>query len=72
MKTILEPLYTNKYIIKNLFNFATGSADQDFSNLMVSIAIDSLPINIYLKYTKTVCNNKLSKCNGIIYGLKKS
>ena len=34
--SILEPLTTNKYTVKDWFNFATEIADQDSSNFMGS------------------------------------
>ena len=34
--TILEPLTTNRYEVKDSYNFATEIIDQDFSNFMGS------------------------------------
>ena len=69
---ILESLPTNKYTVKDSFNFATETAEQDSSNFMVSLDIDSLFINITLEETTEICTNNLSKNNNIVHGLKKS
>ena len=47
----LEPLITNKYTVKNLFNFASKIFEQDSSNFMGSLDIDSLFTNISLEET---------------------
>ena len=47
----LESLTTNKYIVKDSFKFTTEIVDQDFSNFMGSLDIDSLFTNITLKET---------------------
>ena len=56
---ILEPLTTNKYTVKDSFNFATEIADQDSSNFMSSLDIDSLFTNIPLGETVEMCTNEL-------------
>ena len=53
---ILEPLTTNKYTVKNLFNFATEIVEQDSSNLMGSLDIDSLFANISLEEIIEICS----------------
>ena len=52
---ILEPLTTNKYTVKDSFNFITEIADQDSSNSMSSLEIDSLFTNISLEQTIEIC-----------------
>ena len=69
---ILEQLTTNKYTVKDSFNFATGIVEQDSSNFMGSLDIDSLFTNIPLKETIEICNKNLFKNNEIVDGLKKS
>ena len=69
---ILEPLTTNKYTVKDSFNFATEIAEQDSTNCMGRLDIDSLFINILLEETIEICTNNLFKNNGIVHGLKKS
>ena len=68
---ILEPLTNNKYIVKDLFNFATDIAEQDFSNFMGSLDIDSLFTNISLEETIEICTNNLFKNSDVVHGLKK-
>ena len=48
---ILEPLTTNKYTVKDFFNFATEIVEQDSSKFMGSLDIDSLFTNIPLEET---------------------
>ena len=56
---ILEPVTANKYTVKQSCNFACGIADQDSSNLMGSLDIDSL-------FTKIQIED-----NEIVHGLEK-
>ena len=49
--SILEPLTTNKYTVKDFVNFATEIVAQDSSNFMGSLDIDSLFTNIPLEET---------------------
>ena len=53
---ILEPLTTNRYAVKDSFNFATEIVGQDSSNCM-----DSLEI----------CTNEFFKKIGMVHSLKK-
>ena len=46
---IPEPLTKNKYAVKDLFNFSTEFVEQDSSNFMEILDIDSLFTNIHLK-----------------------
>ena len=48
---ILETLTNKKYAVKDLFNFASEIVEQDYSNFMASLDIDSLFTNIPLKET---------------------
>ena len=72
MAHILEPLTTNKYTVKDLLNFATEIVEQDSSNLMGSLDIDSLFANIALEETIKICTNNIFKHGRIVHGLKKS
>ena len=69
---ILEPLTNNKYTVKDSFNFATEIVEQDSSNFMGSLDIDSLFTNIPLEETIEICTNNLFKNKDIVHGLKKS
>ena len=51
---ILEPLTTNKYRVKDSFNFATEIVEQDSRNFMSRLDIDSLFTNIPLKFALTI------------------
>ena len=68
---ILEPLTNNKYAVKDSFNFATEIVEQDSSNFMGSLDIDSLFTNIPLEETIEICTNKLFKNSDIVHVLKK-
>ena len=68
---ILEPLTTNKYTVKDSFNFATGTVEQDSSNFMGSLDIDSIFTNIPLEETIKICTNIFLKNNSIVHVLKK-
>ena len=68
---ILEPLTNNQYAVKDSLNFASEFVDQDSSNFIGSLDIDSLLTNIFLKETIRICTNILYKNNEIIHGLKK-
>ena len=69
---ILEPLTKNKYTVKDSFNFATETVEQDLSNFMGSLDIDSLFTNIPLEETIGICPNNLFNNSNIVHGLKKS
>ena len=58
----LEPLTNNKYTVKNLFNFVV---EQDSSNIMGTLDVDSLFANIPLEETIEICTN-------IVHGWQKS
>ena len=63
--SILEPLTTNKYTIKDLLNFAIEIVEQASSNI-----VDSL--DTPLEETIKICTNNLFKTSNIVNGLKKS
>ena len=63
--SILEPLTTNKYTIKDLLNFAIEIVEQASSNI-----VDSLDTT--LEETIKICTNNLFKTSNIVNGLKKS
>ena len=67
---ILEQSTTAKYTIKNLFNCSTKFFEQDWSNVMGSLDIDSIFTKISLKETIEICTNNLFK-RDIVHGLKK-
>ena len=68
---ILEPLTNNKNTVIDSFNFATEIVEQDSSNLMGSLDIDSLFTSIPLEETIESCNNNLFKNSDIDQGFKK-
>ena len=68
---ILELLTTNKYTVKHSFSFATEIVEQDSSNFMGSLDIDSFCTNITHEETIEICTNELFKNNGIVHSLKK-
>ena len=70
--SILEPITTNKYTVKDSFKFATEIVEQDSKNFMGSLDIDSLFTNIPLEETIEICINNLFKNEDIVHGLKKS
>ena len=69
---ILEPLATNKYTVKDLFQFGIEIVEQDFSNFLGSLDIDSVFANIALEETIMICTKNIFKHNGIVRGLKNS
>ena len=58
---IVEPLTINKYTVKDSFNFAPEIVEQDSSNFMDSLDIDSLFTNIPHEETIKICTNGLFK-----------
>ena len=62
----LEPLTSNKYLIKDLFNFATEIVGHNCSNFMGSLGIESLFTKIFLEE-----NNSKDLKNNIVLGLQK-
>ena len=69
--SIFEPSITNKYTVKDSFNFATEIVEQDSSNFMGSLDIDSFFNNIPLEETMEICANNHFKNKDIVHGLKK-
>ena len=69
---ILDSLTANKNTVKDLFNTATGNVEQDSSNFMGNLDIDSLFTNIPFKESIKICNNNIFKNIDIVHGLKKS
>ena len=67
----LEPSTNKKYAVNDSFNFATEIVEQDSSNFMGSLDIDSLFTNIPLEETIKSCTNNLFKSSNIVHGLKK-
>ena len=66
----LEPLTKNKYTVKDSFNFAPETVEQDSSNFMGSLDIDSLFTNISLEQTIGICINNYFNNSDIVHGLK--
>ena len=62
-----------KYLVPILepYNFATEIFEQDSSNFMGSLDIDSLFSNMPLVETIEICINDLFKNSDIVHGLKK-
>ena len=56
---ILETVITTKYTAKDSFNFVSEFVEQDSSNFMGSIDINSLFTNIPLEETIEICTNNL-------------
>ena len=69
--SILEPLTNNKYTVKDSFNFATEIVEQNSSNFMWSLDVDSLFTNIPSEETIKICTNDLFKNSDIVHCLKK-
>ena len=69
---ILKPLITNKYTVKDTFNSDIEIVEQDSSNFMGSLGIDSHFTNILLEETMEICTNNLFKNNDIVHVLKKN
>ena len=69
---ILKPLTTNKFPVKDSFNFAMEIDEQDSSNFMGSLDIDLLFTGIPLEEAIEICTYNLFKKNGIVHGLRKS
>ena len=63
----LEPLTSNKYLIKDLFNFATEIVGHNCSNFIDSLGIESLFTKIFLEE-----NNSKALKNNIVLGFAKS
>ena len=60
-----------KYLVPILEHFAAKIVEQDSSNFMESLDIDSLFTNIPLEETIEICTNNLFKNIDIVHGLKK-
>ena len=58
---ILESLITNKYAVKDSFNFATEIIDQDSTNFMGRLYIDSLFTSMPVDKTIGICTSNLFK-----------
>ena len=68
---ILEPLTNNKHTVKDSFNFATDIVEQDISNFMGSLDIDSIFTNILLEETIKIYLNKFIKTATLFMVFKK-
>ena len=68
---ILESLTNNKYTVKDSFNFATDTVEQDISNFMGSLDIDSIFTNILLEETIKIYLNKFIKTATLFMVFKK-
>ena len=62
----LEPLTSNKYLINDLFNFATEIVGHSCSNFMGSLGIELLFTKIFLEE-----NNSKDLKSNIVLGLQK-
>ena len=69
---ILEPLTTNKYAVRDLFNFATEIVEQDSSHFMGPLDIDSLFSNISLEEIIEISTYNFFENSDIVHGLKNS
>ena len=68
----LEPLTTNKFIVKNSFNLATEILEQNSSNFMGCLDIDLLFTTIPFEETIEICTKKFFKNNDIVHCMKKN
>ena len=59
--SILKPLTTNEFTVKDSFHFAEEIVDQQHDLFMGSLDVDSLFTNIYLEETIESCTNELFK-----------
>ena len=67
----LEPLTTNKYTMKDLFNFPTEIVDQAYKNFTGSLDNDSLITNIPFEEIIKICTNELCKHTDLFMVSKK-
>ena len=59
--TILKPLISNEFTIRDSFRFAEEVVDQQPDFFVDSLDEDSLFANIYLEETMKICTNELFK-----------
>ena len=69
--SILEPLTTNEFTIKNSFSFAENIRSQNSKYIMASLDVDSLFTNIPLDETIDICIKELFKNNTNVNNLTK-
>ena len=69
---LIEPITTNKYTVKDSFQFAQEIADYDSNLFMSSLDVTSLFTNIPLKETTDIICNELFKNKELINGIDKS
>ena len=69
---ILESLTSNKYTVKDSFNFVIDIVKHNFSTFRGSLAIDSLFTNIPLEEATKICTKNCFKSNDTVHGLKKN
>ena len=69
--SILKPLTTNEFTVKDSFHFAQGIVDQH-DLFMGSLDVDSLFTNIPLEETIEICTNELFKESETVDGLSKT
>ena len=69
---ILEPITTNKFTIKNSFEFAKEVIEQDYGLLMASLEVESLFTNIPLKQTINISCDSLFGNEAKINNLNKN
>ena len=63
---------TNKFTVKDYFNFAEEIIDQQHDLFMGSLDVDSVFTNIPLEKTIEICTNKLFKESETVEGLSKT
>ena len=69
--TLLEPITTNMYTIKNSFEFSKQIADQDPGLFVASLDVESLFTNIPLKETISVCCDSLFSNNAKVNNINR-
>ena len=70
--SILKPLTTNEFTVKDSFHFAEEIVDQQHDLFMGSLDVDSLFTNIPLEETIEICTNGLFKESETVEGSRKT
>ena len=70
--SILKPLTTNEFTVKDSFHFAEEINDQQHDLFMGSLNVDYLFTNVPLDETIEICTNELFKESETVEGLSKT
>ena len=71
LDSILKPYTANEYTVKDSFSFASEIRNQQSSNFMASLDVDSLFTNIPLTETIDICSDLVFQGRLIVDGLRK-